>query len=179
VRLYRRGRPVKVQSDSSLAGAGIIPPGVPDSSSRAGGNRFALIVRTSSVNSAVRQFFVLGLLFATVVVLFIAAESGQRQLAAASRRVEKAAAREHALATVRDILSRAESGQRGYILLGDDAYLAQYQDGLEKLPASLELLTREFADADSGVRTDVTDLARLSHVKFQEMNEILALYRDR
>ena len=131
------------------------------------------------MNSAVRQFFVLGLLFATVVVLFIAAESGQRQLAAASRRVEKAAAREHALATVRDILSRAESGQRGYILLGDDAYLAQYQDGLEKLPASLELLTREFADADSGVRADVTDLARLSHLKFQEMNETLALYRDR
>jgi signal transduction histidine kinase len=131
------------------------------------------------VNSAVRQFFVLGLLFATVVVLFIAAESGQRQLATASRRVEKAAAREHAIATVQDILSRAESGQRGYILLGDDAYLAQYQDGLEKLPASLELLTREFADADPGVRTDVIDLAHLSHLKFQEMNETLALYRDR
>jgi signal transduction histidine kinase len=131
------------------------------------------------VNSAVRQFFVLGLLLAAVVVLFITAESGQRQLAAASRRVEKVAAREHALATLQGILSRAESGQRGYILLGDDAYLTQYQDGLERLPASLEDVTREFADAEPGVRADVTELARLSRLKFQEMNETLALYRDR
>ena len=89
------------------------------------------------MNSVVRQFLVLGLLLAAVVVLFIAAESGQRQLAAASRRVEKGAAREHALATLQNILSRAESGQRGYILLGDDAYLTQYREGLERLPASL------------------------------------------
>jgi signal transduction histidine kinase len=121
---------------------------------------------------------VLGLLLAAVAVLFIAAESGQRHLAAASRRVEKAAAREHSLATLQDILSRAESGQRGYILLGDDAYLTQYQEGLERLPASLELVSREFADAEGRVRADVTDLARLSRLKFQEMNDTLALYRD-
>ena len=132
-----------------------------------------------SVNSAVRQFIVLGLLLAAVAVLFIAAESGQRQLAAASRRVEKAAAREHALATVQDILSRAESGQRGYILLGDDAYLTQYRDGLERLPAALGDLTQQFADADSKVRADVTELARLSRLKFQEMSDTLALYRER
>ncbi len=130
------------------------------------------------MNPAVRQFFVLGLLLAAVAVLFIAAESGQRQLAAASRRVEKAAAREHALGTLQDILSRAESGQRGYILLGDDAYLTQYQDGLQKLPTSLEAVTREFADAAPGVRADVTELARLSHLKFQEMSDTLRLYRD-
>ena len=133
----------------------------------------------TAVNSAVRQFFVLGLLLVAVVVLFIAAESGQRQLAAASRRVEKAAAREHALATLQGILNRAESGQRGYILLGDDAYLTQYQDGLERLPASLELVAREFADAEPGIRADVSELGRLSHLKFQEMNETLTLYRDR
>jgi hypothetical protein len=40
VRLYPRARPVKVQSDSSLAGPGIITPVVPDSSSRAGGNDY-------------------------------------------------------------------------------------------------------------------------------------------
>ena len=131
------------------------------------------------MNSAVRQFFVLGLLLAAVAVLFITAESGQRQLAAASRRVEKAAAREHALATLQDILSRAESAQRGYILLGDDAYLTQFHDGVERLPAALEVVTREFAEAAPAVRADVTDLARLSHVKFQEMNDTLALYRDR
>jgi signal transduction histidine kinase len=131
------------------------------------------------VNSAVRQFFVLGLLLAAVVVLFITAESGQRQLAAASRRVEKGAAREHALATLQGILSRAESAQRGYILLGDEAYLTQYQEGLERLSASLEVVTHEFADAEPGVRADVTELARLSRLKFKEMNDTLELYRDR
>jgi hypothetical protein len=130
------------------------------------------------VNSVVRQFLVLGLLLAAVVVLFIAAESGQRQLAAASRRVEKGAAREHALATLQNILSRAESSQRGYILLGDDAYLTQYREGLERLPPSLGVVTQEFADAAPSVRADVTELVRLSHLKFQEMNDTLALYKD-
>jgi len=71
------------------------------------------------VSSAARQLVVVGLLLAAVVALFLAAESGQRQLATASRRVELAAERDRALSGLLQILSQSESGQRGYILSGD------------------------------------------------------------
>jgi len=131
------------------------------------------------VKSASRQFLVLGLLLAAVVVLFLAAESGQRTLAAASQRVEQAAERERALSAVREIVSQAESGQRGYILLGEQSYLVNYQMGLERLPLALAHLDAAFAAAGPGVRADVAQIARLSHAKFAEMAETLVLFRER
>jgi len=131
------------------------------------------------VSSVARQLLVVGLLLAAVIALFVAAESGQSQLASASRRVEKAAQREHALGDVVQALNSAESGQRGYILLGDSSYLLPFQQDLEQLPANLTRLSEAFADAGPGVRDDVAEVARLSRVKFSEMTETLDLYRDR
>lgn len=131
------------------------------------------------MSSAARQLVVVGLLIAAVIGLFVAAESGQRQLADASRRVETAAKRELAVGDVLQIVSQAESGQRGYILLGDQSYLVPYEEGLQKLPGALQLLTEVFADADSGIRADAQEVARLSRMKFAEMRETLELYKDR
>jgi signal transduction histidine kinase len=130
------------------------------------------------VRSATRQFLILGLLLASVVFLFIAAESGQRQLAEASGRVEKAARHEHALGNLQEILSRAESGQRAYILLGERKYLATYQEGFESLGATLQQLTHEFEDASPADRAVVAEVERLSRVKFDEMGESIKLYQD-
>jgi signal transduction histidine kinase len=131
------------------------------------------------VSSAGRQLVVVGLLIAAVIGLFAAAESGQRQLADASRRVETAAKRELAVGDVLQIVSQAESGQRGYILLGDQSYLVPYQDGVQKLPAALQHLTEVFADSDNGVRADVQEVVRLSRIKFAEMRKSLDLYQER
>lgn len=130
------------------------------------------------MRSATRQFLILGLLLASVIVLFIAAESGQRQLTEASRRVEKAARREHALGSLQEILSRAESDQRGYVLLGDSTYLASYQECQGRYPAALQSLTGEFADADAEERAHVAEVVRLSHAEFDEMGESLQQYRS-
>jgi signal transduction histidine kinase len=111
--------------------------------------------------------------------LFAAAESGQHELADASRRVETAAKRELAVGDLLQIISQAESGQRGYILLGDPSYLVPYEEGERKLPADLKLLIEVYADADSGSRADVQEVARLSRMKFAEMRETLELYQDR
>ncbi len=126
-----------------------------------------------------RQLIVVGLLIAAVIGLFVAAESGQRELAEASRRVETAAKRELAAGNVLQIVSQAESGQRGYILLGDPSYLVPYQDGVQKLAGALQLLTQTFADADPGIRANAEEVARLSRTKFAEMRETLELYRER
>jgi len=118
------------------------------------------------------------LLLASLVFLFIAAETGQRQLAEASGRVEKAARHEHALGNLQEILSRAESGQRAYILLGERKYLATYQAGFESLGATLQQLTHEFEDASPADRAVVAEVERLSRVKFDEMGESIKLYQD-
>ncbi len=132
-----------------------------------------------TVRPAARQFIVLGLLLLSVLTLFVAAETGQRQLAAASRRVEKAAHREQAIGDVQEIVSRAESGQRGYILLGDNTYLSSYQDGVERLPGALQAMAAQFSDADSGTRANIAEFARLVRLRFGELSASLDLYRDR
>lgn len=131
------------------------------------------------MNSAARQLLLVGLLLATVIGLFVAAESGQRQLAAASRRVEQAARRETASTELLQLLGQAESGQRGYILLGDPAYLLPYQEAVAKSPADLQELDAAFSTAEPRVRANVEEIARLSRAKFAEMGDTLALYRDR
>ena len=131
------------------------------------------------MNSAARQLVLVGLLLATVIGLFVAAESGQRQLAAASHRVEQAARRENALTEVLHLLRQAESGQRGYILLGDPTYLMPYQEAVAKSPADLQELDAAFSTAEPRVRANVEEIARLSRAKFAEMGDTLALYRDR
>ncbi|HTT42041.1 MAG TPA: CHASE3 domain-containing protein [Steroidobacteraceae bacterium] len=113
------------------------------------------------------------------MVLFWAAESGQRQLAEASRRVEQAASRERALADLQDIVSRAESGQRGYILIGDDSYLADYERGVELLPGALRDVRQQFSGAGADVGQDIAEIERLTRAKFQELGETLTLYRNR
>jgi len=129
------------------------------------------------MSSAARQLLVVVLLLAAVLGLFVAAESGQRQLAAASRSVERAAARERALGDVLQMLTQAESGQRGFILTGEQKYLVPYQDGTAKLSTSLRHLTEVFADAEPQERANVQQVARLSELKFAELKQSLDLYR--
>ncbi|HUA90312.1 MAG TPA: CHASE3 domain-containing protein [Steroidobacteraceae bacterium] len=131
------------------------------------------------MTSAARQLVVVALLLFAVIGLFVAAESGQSKLAAASRRVEKAAQREHAIGDVMQAVTQAESGQRGYILTGETSYLRPYQDGMERLPAELAHLTDSFAEASPQVRGHVAEIASLCRAKFEEMTQTLDLYRDR
>ena len=131
------------------------------------------------MRSTARQLVLVGLLLATVIGLFVAAESGQRQLEAASMRIGQAARRENALAEVLQVLRQAESAQRGYILLGDPSYLTPYEEGLAKLPADLNTLDAAFSTADLDARSKVAEIGRLSRAKFTEMGTTLDLYRER
>ena len=135
--------------------------------------------RSASVNSASRQLVVEALLLGAIVALFLAAWAGQHQLAEASRRVEQGVQRERALGDVLQLVSQAESGQRGYVLVGESRYLAPYQEAVERLPDSLAQLTQVFASAAPAVLANVREVERLSRAKFAEMGETLTLYHDR
>jgi signal transduction histidine kinase len=132
-----------------------------------------------TMTSTARQVIVVGLLLAAIVGLFVAATSGQHQLEEASHRIEQAARRAHALDEDMQLLSQAESGQRGYILLGDPTYLVPYEDAVEKLPAALERLDAAFASSEPSEQADVDEIAKLNRSKFAEMRETLDLYRSR
>jgi signal transduction histidine kinase len=118
-------------------------------------------------------------MLAAIAGLFIAATTGQHQLEEASRRIEQAARRAHALGEDMQLLTQAESGQRGYILLGDPSYLVPYEDAVEKLPAALQRLNAAFTSSDPNVQADVDEITKLSRDKFAEMRETLDLYRSR
>jgi signal transduction histidine kinase len=132
-----------------------------------------------TLSSTARQMIVLALLLAAVVGLFIAAESGQRRLEHASQRVEQAAQRERALADFSQLLSQAESSQRGYLLLGDPRYLGPYEEAAHNLPKALQRLDDVFTGAEPSVRAEVAAVKQLSNAKFSEMAETLQMYHER
>ena len=126
---------------------------------------------------ATRQMALIALLLLAVLGLFVAAVSGQRQLEEASRQVEHDAQRGRALADVMQLLSRAESAQRGFILLGDATYLEPFEESTSRLPDALRQLDKAFVGARAPVRAEVEEIERLSAAKLNELGESLRLYR--
>ena len=116
-------------------------------------------------SAAARQMMLVALLLATVLGLFVAAELGQRKLEEVRRQVERGAQREHALAQVLQLMSQAESSQRGSILLGDAGYLEPYQESVGRIPQALRQLNQAFAHADGRARADVGEVEWLSNAK--------------
>jgi len=131
------------------------------------------------MSSLARQMVVSALLLAAVAGLFVTAQSGQRRLEDASRRVELGAQRQHALSEVSQLLRQAESSQRGYILVADPDYLIPFQEASARFAGAEARLDGTFAAAAPGVRADIEQLKRLSEVKFTEMRATLELFRTR
>jgi signal transduction histidine kinase len=118
------------------------------------------------------------LLLVAVLGLFVAAESGQRRLEAVSKRIETGAQRARALGEVLQLLTQAESSQRGYILLGDAAYLEPYQQAAGRIPKALLDLNDVFSTAEGPIKADIDQIERLGNAKIVEMSQTLDMYRQ-
>jgi len=130
-----------------------------------------------AMNSLTRQMAVAALLLAAVLALFIAAQSGERRLAAASREVELAAERQNALGELWQLVRQAESSQRGYILVDNSEYLVPYQQASGNLPQAQHRVERAFAAASGATRADIDEVLHLIDAKFVEMHAALELFR--
>jgi signal transduction histidine kinase len=128
------------------------------------------------MSSLARQILVVALLLATVVGLFLAGQVGQRRLENASRRIELGAQRQKALADFSQLLRRAESSQRGYILVGHPEYLAPFREASAGYAAAEQRLDDAFAGADASERADIEQLKQLSDAKFTEMRSTVELF---
>ena len=124
-----------------------------------------------------RQVVPVAALLIALVGLFVAAESGQQRIADASRRVEAAALRHRVVSDVLQLLTQAESAQRGYILVGNPSYLAPFQESAPKIAQALHRLDDVFITADVSALAQVKEIQRLTEAKLAEMNQTLELYR--
>jgi two-component sensor histidine kinase len=71
-------------------------------------------------------------------------------------------------------LQDAETGQRGYLLTNDKAYLAPYEAALERLPARLQTL-RELTPQQAAEQASIVELEKLIDAKLSELKQIVEL----
>jgi CheY-like chemotaxis protein/CHASE3 domain sensor protein len=115
-----------------------------------------------------------GLAAAAIVVVLIAVLFYRSLLATA----ESSATVDHALDTIDAIqtvlatVKDAETGQRGYLLTGDERYLDPYKNALATLPGQVEALERLVADSPAQ-RQRIATLAALVHDKMGEVRETI------
>jgi len=76
------------------------------------------------------------------------------------------------LATVED----AETGQRGYLLTGNEPYLAPYDRALAKIDSDLDQLSA-FSQEDPQLQADLPDLRAHVGTKIKELKTTIQLYR--
>lgn len=79
------------------------------------------------------------------------------------------------VATLLSTLENAQTGQRGYLLTGNDAYLQPYWEATERLPAELSHLKNLVTDPQQQAR--LATLERSIDLKLQNLEETIALER--
>ena len=82
----------------------------------------------------------------------------------------------HASGVLLSTMEDAETGQRGYLLTGDDGYLQPYRSALSKQSLARQDLRQLTAD-NSGQQARVGKLDRLVETKLSGLSRIIALYR--
>jgi len=75
-------------------------------------------------------------------------------------------------------LKDTETGQRGYVITGQESYLAPYQEGLTNFNAEMQVL-RQLVTNGNLTASSVDALAGLSQEKLSELAETIALRRDK
>ena len=141
-----------------------------------GALRHGLIVPPSSrMPLSLQRKVGLGFTLALLVLLAIgvAAYRGVRQMQTATAAERHSSAVLAAMAGVEEAVTHAETGQRGYLLLGNPRYLAPYHKAVRELPRDAALL-RATALRDDSVR--VTHLLGVLDRKQAELAETIVAW---
>ncbi|MEO6281306.1 CHASE3 domain-containing protein [Roseateles sp.] len=77
---------------------------------------------------------------------------------------------------LRELLTSAETAQRGFLLTGRDDYLAPVQLAERELPAVLQRLRGQYESSDWAAL--VADASRRANEKLSELQLVIKLYRD-
>jgi two-component system sensor histidine kinase/response regulator len=117
-------------------------------------------------------------LVVTILLLANTGLSGQQQIKLAEYRSLVLHTMEvlASLDEVQSFLIDAETGQRGYIITGDEAFLEPYRVAKQQLPSSLQRVTR-LTQGDDFHQKRLEEVARLKDEKLTELAETIALRR--
>ncbi len=110
-----------------------------------------------------------------LIVVLIAALATQAATARSRKAIVKAMNLERSLNSLLSSLQDAEIGQRGYIITGEDHYLAPYRSSLEATPKALEQLNKFVETGADENRFRQLDL--LIHEKYEELAVSIGLRR--
>jgi len=117
------------------------------------------------------------LLIAFLVGLFLLATAGQSRLNAANVRVHAAELRQEALSEFIALMTDAESGQRGYLLTGDSAYLQPYTEAVANVQAALDRVQEAYGGGEGNA--ELHELRLLTGQKLGEIEDTLAMFKRR
>ena len=111
-----------------------------------------------------------------VLGLYGVAEEGQSRLVQASREVEIATRRQQALSMALQLLTQAETNERGFLISADSGYLEPYERAEAAIPAALDELQAAFASGDTAFRAKADRVRLMAGERLGEMKAALALY---
>jgi signal transduction histidine kinase len=117
------------------------------------------------------------LLIGCLVGLFFLATAGQSRLNAVNARVHDSELRQESLSEFLALITDAESGERGYLLTGDSAYLEPYTESKPKVEAALDRVYEAYG-SDAG-NVELHALRILTDKKLGELEDTLALFKRR
>lgn len=120
-------------------------------------------------------------LFGALIILIVASLAilpylSSRQANLTFDALKESAAKERAYNQVLSLLKDAETGQRGYLIGSDEAFLEPYNAGVAGIPGALEELERHAGAAQE--QALVARIAELSRAKVSEMDKTIRLKKS-
>ncbi len=121
----------------------------------------------------------LGFGLSLLVLLAVALVSfqGAQQLTATAQNLVESRDQGRAMREVRALLVDAETGQRGFLVTGEERYLQPYERAIQQVNSSLDTLRQHLGDEPE----QLTRLARLEPLirdRLEELNTIIRLRRE-
>jgi methyl-accepting chemotaxis protein len=118
-----------------------------------------------------------GLAALTLVVIAVASYRNTNRLIESNGWVTHTYQVQNGLADLLSELKDAETGQRGYIITGDDSYLAPYQSGIASVKSTFDEIRRLTAD-NPGQQRRLTNLSPLIDAKLAELKQSIDVRRN-
>jgi signal transduction histidine kinase len=114
------------------------------------------------------------LIISFLAALFFVTGEGQQRLQEAGERLQKSAAREHAIDELQSSLARSVAAQRTFSLTEEPRYLESYNRAVQEVEPRLEKLRLAYSGSDA-VLSQVRDLHILIGKRLADLSMILAI----
>lgn len=109
-----------------------------------------------------------------VIAAFFALQMGQAKLETALLSMQHSQERSLMLVEMQALMADAESEQRGYVLTGDEIYLAPYEQAKDRVASLITALNA--ADSEPSLQPLTKQIMQLSSAKLAEFDSTIALY---